>query len=54
MTAGNSCKGKVRQIDLNSRMAQYTYLLKLAEECWDQTAVLYRDNECALPLIDLL
>ena len=54
MTAGNSCKGKVRQIDLNSRMAQYTYLLKVAEECRDQTAVLYRDNECALPLIDLL
>ena len=54
MTAERNCKGKVRQINLNSRIAQYTYLLKVAEECSEQTAVLYRDNECALPLIDLL
>ena len=35
-------------------MLQYTYLAKLAEGCTSQTAILYRDNECILPLVDLL
>ena len=61
--------GNVRMIPLRSRNAQYTYLLKVAEDCekrarqWAETeteqpmpttAVLYRDHESALPLIDLL
>lgn len=83
---------EIREIPLASRKAQYSYLLKVAEDCTaayaaDQeqravaadevkeradggpatdtlhadrrrslspTAVLYRDHECALPLIDLL
>ena len=72
----------IREIPLGSRKAQYSYLLKVAEDCTrayetrtdtsaesderkacmsagaslstDVTAVLYRDHECALPLIDLL
>ena len=28
--------------------------MKIAQECSTETAVLYRDNECAIPLIDLL
>ena len=45
---------EIREIPLASRKAQYSYLLKVAEDCTSQTAVLYRDHECALPLIDLL
>lgn len=39
---------------VKSRQAQYDYLFDVAKECDRQTAVLYRDNESALPLIDLL
>ena len=39
---------------VKSRQAQYDYLFDVAKECKRQTAVLYRDNESALPLIDLL
>lgn len=44
----------VREIVLRDRRSQYAYLLKVARECREETAVLYRDNDCALPLIDLL
>ena len=52
-----------------SRKAEYVYLMRVAQECMTresslqkngmdarkaETAVLYRDNECAIPLIDLL
>lgn len=33
---------------------QYNYLLKVAENIQNQTAILYRDNESILPLVDLL
>lgn len=79
---------EIREIPLANRKAQYSYLLKVAEDCTaayaaavrtaaaggaqdpaevsgetasadtrrsqTQIAVLYRDHECALPLIDLL
>lgn len=45
---------EIREIRLDTRKAQYTYLLKAAADCSTPTAVLYRDHECALPLIDLL
>lgn len=59
----------IREISLKSRKAEYVYLMKVAQECMTresslqkngmdarkaETAVLYRDNECAIPLIDLL
>ncbi|MCR5728542.1 MAG: ATP-dependent helicase [Lachnospiraceae bacterium] len=44
----------IRYIDLKNRRNQYNYLIKVAENCQTETAVLYRDNESALPLIDLL
>lgn len=44
----------LRVIRMKGRGAQYTYLMKVAEKCSMETAVLYRDNESALPLIDLL
>lgn len=44
----------IRVIDMKGRGGQYTYLAKAAKDCRGQTAVLFRDNESALPLIDLL
>lgn len=44
----------VREIPLRERRNQYGYLLKIAKDCCQETAVLFRDNDCAIPLIDLL
>lgn len=54
MKAARKPASDIREISLRSRKAQYTYLAKLAEGCTSQTAILYRDNECILPLVDLL
>ncbi len=45
---------KPAAIPVKSRTAQYSYLIKVAAHLQEDTAVLYRDNESALPLIDLL
>ncbi len=45
---------EVRNIPIFDRRGQYKYLAAVAEDCKKETAVLYRDNDCALPLIDLL
>lgn len=44
----------IRTISMKSRKSQYTYLSKVAEQCEVETAVLYRDNESILPVVDLL
>ena len=54
MKAARGSSASIREIPLRSRGQQYTYLARVAADCDRQTAVLYRDNECALPLIDLL
>ena len=54
MKAAREAGADIREISLKSRKAQYVYLMKAAQECTTETAVLYRDNECAIPLIDLL
>jgi len=46
--------GEVREIALKSKTEQYAYLLKAARACREETAVLYRNNESALPIIDIL
>lgn len=46
--------GIVRKIQVKTRNHQYYYLAKMAAECDRDTAVLYRNHESALPLIDLL
>ena len=46
--------GRIGRIDLRGRRAQYKYLMKVAEGCQEETAVLYRNNESAIPLVDLL
>ena len=54
MKTARGSSASIREIPLRSRGQQYTYLARVAADCDRQTAVLYRDNECALPLIDLL
>jgi len=54
MKATKSTGSEIKEILLKSRDAQYPYLLKVAQDCNEQTAVLYRDNESAIPLVDLL
>ena len=54
MKAAREAGADIRKISLKSRKTQYVYLMKIAQECSTETAVLYRDNECAIPLIDLL
>jgi DNA helicase-2/ATP-dependent DNA helicase PcrA len=41
-------------VSMSSREAQYSYLYKVATDIDKQTAVLYRDNESILPLVDIL
>lgn len=54
MRATREAGADIREISLKGRGAQYRYLAKVAEDCRMQTAVLYRDNESVLPLVDLL
>lgn len=44
----------INEIKCNGRAGQYDYLLDVARDCAEETAVLYRDNESVLPLIDIL
>lgn len=44
----------VHLISAAARTAQYAWLLDMAAHCDGQTAVLYRNNDSALPLIDLM
>ena len=44
----------VRAHPVYDRQRQYGWLCKLAQDCTIETAVLYRDNDSALPLIDRL
>lgn len=53
MRAFRNTEGAISKITVNLRQNQYGYLLKVAEECNEETAVLYRNNESALPLIDI-
>lgn len=54
MVATRKSASRVNFAAVRNRQAQYGYLLKVAEGCERKTAVLYRDNESALPLIDIL
>ena len=44
----------VHLISAADRTAQYAWLLNVAAHCDGQTAILYRNNDSALPLIDLM
>ena len=51
--ATKSAKSEINIVSI-AREAQYSYLMKVAENPTNKTAVLYRDNESILPLVDLL
>ena len=54
MTASHEAVIPVKKVELVSRAAQLTYLLKVAEDTDEETAILYRDNESIIPFVDLL
>ncbi len=54
MCATREAESDISFISLSTREAQYKYLLEMAKDVKSQTAVLYRDNESILPLVDLL
>lgn len=54
MVSTRSAANDINYVELPKRSNQYKYLAKVARNCKKETAVLYRDNECVLPLIDLL
>lgn len=43
----------IQRIYTANRISQYKYLFELGRTCTQETAVLYRNNDSALPLIDL-
>lgn len=47
-------RGVVREDSVEDITAQYAFLVRELPKCKGTTAVLYRNNECALPLIDML
>lgn len=53
MRAARLESDNIKDISLTTRIEQYSYLLDVARKCSNDTAVLYRDNESALPLVDL-
>ena len=54
MKATRDSGPEIREISVYDRLKQYRYLSRLAENCTVETAILYRDNDSALPLIDLM
>lgn len=54
MKTARSGGAEVAKIAVMDRRAQYKYLLQVAKNCDCETAVLYRDNDSALPLIDMM
>lgn len=44
----------VQKINVADRVTQFKYLLEIARDCKDDTAVLYRNNDSAIPMIDML
>lgn len=54
MRAEREKRHQIRTTDFTTRQNQYNYLLKVAsDKNADNTAILYRDNESLLPLVDL-
>ena len=54
MRATQGAGPDVQELPVWNRLSQYREICKMAEHCTEETAVLYRDNDSALPLIDLL
>ncbi|MBQ2960039.1 MAG: ATP-dependent helicase [Oscillospiraceae bacterium] len=44
---------QIQLIEAESRSLQYAYLFEVGRQCSEETAILYRNNDSALPLIDM-
>ncbi len=51
-TQGNGCS--IRVVRGADRRTQLNYILEVASDCRQETAVLFRNNDSAIPLVDLL
>ena len=54
MKASRDMVKDIRLIEVKTRKSQYSYLTKVAENCNVDPAVLYRDNESIIPVVDML
>ena len=54
MCAEREASNEINYVTLKSRRSQYKYLLEMSGSNDSQMAILYRDNESILPLVDLL
>ena len=54
MRATKGSGPELQECSVFDRLEQYKTICELAKSCQGETAVLYRDNDSALPLIDLL
>ena len=54
MKSSRNMAKDIRLIEVKTRKSQYSYLTKVAENCNVDTAVLYRDNESIIPVVDML
>jgi len=54
MCAEREASSEINYVILKSRESQYKYLFEMAEVSDSGLAILYRDNESVIPLIDLL
>lgn len=54
MVAHRPSGDAVKRVDVASRKKQYATIMEIAKENPADTAVIYRDNDSAIPLIDLL
>lgn len=53
MKASRHFGANVRKIFSADRLGEYKYIMAIAKKKPKDTALLYRDNDCALPIIDL-
>lgn len=54
MTTDNEDGSPIQIVPVENREEQYRTIARLADQCDRETAVLYRDNDSAIPIIDLL
>lgn len=54
LKAARDASTQVKSISVSGRLAQYKYMTKVAKDTQKETAVIYRNNESAIPLVDLL
>lgn len=53
MKAAMGSGSDIKSVKFRRRTDQYDYIVKLAENSHTETAVLYRDNDSAVPIIDI-